>query len=344
MARKLRVEYEGAIYHVTMRGVERRSIFNDDGDRERFLLRLGEAKEACGVRVYLFALMRNHVHLMVETPQANLSAFMHKLQTAYTVYYNRRHRRAGHLMQGRFGAVPVQGDKYLLNLSRYIHLNPVFVGCLRRQEGGVRLQYLREYRWSSYRGYAGLAQSEEWMDEAPILALTAAPEQDQRRAYRRFVETGMAETDKEFEAVLKTSRWGIGDGEFQERIRDRHTELACQARRPEDVSFRRVVAVAGADAVLHAVAEGFGLGEAELRRRQYKCVARSVAALMLCRHAGMNQRDAASYLKMGSGAAVCQQLKTLRERLACEPELAARLTAITTALKSQKSSAHDSTL
>ena len=81
MARKLRVQYEGAMYHVTMRGVERRAIFKDDEDRERYLVRLGEAVEEYGVRVYLFCLMRNHAHLLVETPQANLSAFMHKLQT-----------------------------------------------------------------------------------------------------------------------------------------------------------------------------------------------------------------------------------------------------------------------
>jgi putative transposase len=138
MARKLRVQYEGAIYHVTMRGVERRPIFKDDEDRERFLKRLGEAVEEFGLRLYLFSLLQNHIHLLVETPQANLSAFMHKLQTAYTVYYNLRHRRAGHLMQGRFGAEPVQGDTHLLKLTRYIHLNPVFVGRMRKEPlGGI---------------------------------------------------------------------------------------------------------------------------------------------------------------------------------------------------------------
>jgi len=126
MARKLRVQFEGAIYHVTIRGVERRTLFNDNNDCERFLECLGEAVEESGVRLYLFCLMTNHVHLLVETPQGNLSAFMHKLQTAYTVYYNLRHKRVGHLMQGRFGAKPVEGDTYLLVLSRYIHLNPVF--------------------------------------------------------------------------------------------------------------------------------------------------------------------------------------------------------------------------
>ena len=129
MARKLRIEPAGAIYHFTVRGVERRAIFRDDADRERFVEQFADSVERFGVRLYLYCLMSNHVHLLVETPMANLGAFMQRLQTAYTVYFNRRHRRAGHLMQGRYGAQLVQGDVYLLNLSRYIHLNPVFVGA-----------------------------------------------------------------------------------------------------------------------------------------------------------------------------------------------------------------------
>ena len=186
MARKLRVQFEGAIYHVTIRGVERRRIFDDDADRERFLMRLGDAVEEYGVRLYLFACMRNHAHLLCETPQANLSAFMHKLQTAYTVYYNLRHRRSGHLMQGRFGAEPVAGDDptsprlrragYLLKLSRYIHLNPVFVRGIKNLPMKDRLQHLRAYRWSSYRGYAGLEHPYAFVAEAPILRLTETRE------------------------------------------------------------------------------------------------------------------------------------------------------------------------
>ena len=112
------MQFEGAIYHVTLRGVERRELFRDDGDRERFLDQLCKAVECDGVRVYLFCLMSNHVHLVVETPRANLSQFMHRLQTSYTVYFNLRHQRAGHLVQGRYGAVVVEGDEYLLKLSR----------------------------------------------------------------------------------------------------------------------------------------------------------------------------------------------------------------------------------
>ena len=106
MARPLRVEYEGAIYHVTARGNDRRSIFRDDRDRQRFCDRLGDCVEAHEVRLYMFCLMANHIHLMLETPAGNLSQFMHRLQTAYSVYFNRRHQRSGHLFQGSIGVSP----------------------------------------------------------------------------------------------------------------------------------------------------------------------------------------------------------------------------------------------
>lgn len=330
MARKLRVQYEGAIYHVTIRGVERSMIFNDDDDRERFLLRLGEAVEDCGVRLYLFCCMMNHAHLLIETPQANLSAFMHKVQTAYTVYYNLWHRRSGHLMQGRFGAVLVQGDEYLLKLSRYVHLNPVFVRSMKGLPTEERIKGLRNYRWSSYRGYAGLERSWSFVKECPILAMFAGSVRQQRREYRGFVEAGIGETDEEFLEVLKDTSWGIGDSEFQERNRDLHTEMARNARRPEDVSFRKMEPFCDAGKVLCAVAETFRIPVESLKRRQYGCVARAVAAHLLVRHVGMNQRDIGTFLGMGSGSAVCRQLQVLRSKMLDDPDLAARMAKLST--------------
>ena len=126
MARPIRIEYEAAVYHVTMRGNDRRNLFEDDADRERFLAKLGESGILFEMRLYLYCLMSNHVHLVLGTPRANLSRFMQRLETAYTVYFNHRHRRCGHLFQGRFGSVLVEEDEYMLKLSRYVHLNPVF--------------------------------------------------------------------------------------------------------------------------------------------------------------------------------------------------------------------------
>jgi putative transposase len=332
MARKLRIQFEGAIYHVTIRGVDRRPIFGDDADRGRFVQRMGEAVEEYGVRLYLFCFMPNHVHLLCETPRANLSAFMHKLQTAYTVYFNLRHRRTGHLMQGRFGAKPVSGDEYLLKLSRYIHLNPVFARAARNLPLEERIRILRAFPWSSYRGYAGLAPPYDCIDEAPILAQTGMSAKTQRRAYRSFVEGGIAETDEAFQAQIKSARWGIGDEAFQSHVRHLHAAQARRARRIEDVSFRRMEPTAGATAVLDATANAFGIEREALRHRQYDCTARTAAAFLLGRYAGMTQRDIATLLRMGSGSAVCRQLQRLRERLTRDADLNAQIERIRSVL------------
>ena len=113
------------IFHVTCRGNDRRVIFRDDHDRARFLEQLRSASEIFSVRVHAYVLMSNHFHLIVETPKANLSEFMRQFNISYTGYYNRRHRRIGHLSQGRFKAIVVDKDSYLLELSRYVHLNPI---------------------------------------------------------------------------------------------------------------------------------------------------------------------------------------------------------------------------
>ena len=160
MARNLRVEFEGAIHHVTVRGNNRRNLFVDDKDRVRFLDRLAEEVEIHGVRLYLFCLMSNHVHLVVETPKANVGRFMHGLQTGYAVYFNLRHNESGHLTDTRFGSKLVEGDEYLLQLSRYVHLNPVFVGTVKKLPMAERICQLRKYRWSSYPSYIGKAK--EW--------------------------------------------------------------------------------------------------------------------------------------------------------------------------------------
>ena len=155
MARKLRLLFRGAIYRVTFRGNARQAIFADDRDRERLTERVAESAADFGVRVYLYCWMSNHGHLLLETPAANLSAFMGSVLTGYTVYFNRRHGRCGHLMQGRFGATVVAGDSYLLRLSRYIHLNPAATAEWARRPLAERQVHLRRYPWSSFRAYAG---------------------------------------------------------------------------------------------------------------------------------------------------------------------------------------------
>ena len=149
MARALRIEYPNAYYHVTCRGNERRAIFKDQADRQAFHDRLQIALENYQVTLHAYVLMDNHFHFVLQTPQGNLSAFMRQFNVAYTGYYNRRHHRVGHLYPGRFKAIVIEAESYLLELSRYVHLNPVRV--MRRKDQSVKEKrdYLRNYDWSS---------------------------------------------------------------------------------------------------------------------------------------------------------------------------------------------------
>jgi putative transposase len=195
MARPLRLTYDGAVYHVTARGIERGRLFQGDQDRERYLFYLAESLRLYAVRLYLFCLMTNHVHLVLETPRGNISQFMQRFHTAYTVWFNRRRQRSGHLFEGRFGASLVTEDEYILKLSRYVHLNPVFVSAYADKTRRERLLRFRSYVWSSYPSYAGLRVPLDYVTDGPVLAMMDRGKKKQRLIYRRFVESGIIDID-----------------------------------------------------------------------------------------------------------------------------------------------------
>ena len=328
MARLARVQYEGATYHVTVRGNNRREIFGDDQDRRRFVERLQEGAEEFGVRVYAFCLMRNHVHLVVETPGGNLGAFMHKLQTAYTVYFNRRRRLSGHLMQGRYGAKLVEGDAYLLALARYVHLNPVFIGTMVRQPLEERARVLREYAWSSYRSYLG---KREWgfVQTGPLLAMMDGRSQARKRlAFRRFVEAALAESDEEFMAVYNGSRLGIGGEEFLARIGAMYEEAVGRRGKREDVALRRVVHRLEPDRIMAVVCRHLEVEPGVERLRRRGGWVRAVGARMLGRFAGESQRDIAKRFAVGTGKAISAHLQRLAAALGADKTLQRRIRAV----------------
>jgi putative transposase len=178
VARPLRIEYEGAFYHVTARGNEKKSIFLSRADYEKFLANLKDAALRFSVVVHCFVLMGNHYHLLVETPRANLSAFMHTIQSGYTTYFNKKRNRSGHLFQGRFKSILVDKDSYLLELSRYIHMNPVRAHRADRPE---------DYPYSSYRAYINPGEK-TFVSRGLILDMAKGPDH-----YRRFVESSFSE-------------------------------------------------------------------------------------------------------------------------------------------------------
>lgn len=206
MARPLRCEFPGGWYHVTARGNERKDIFRNDHDREHFLEVLGELEARFGLEVHAYVLMGNHYHLLLRLRgEHGLSAGMHFLGVSYSVWFNRRHRRSGHLFQGRFKAVVVDFDDWGGELSRYIHLNPVRTRShgldkgaraadrqglgdkVSKEEALQRLATLKNHRWSSYDAYVGRGTSPDWLHtEAMLSKFGKGPRA--RREYRKYVE------------------------------------------------------------------------------------------------------------------------------------------------------------
>jgi putative transposase len=193
MARPLRIEYPGAHYHITSRGNEQKDIFKSRRDKEKFLEYLESATTRYGAVIHAYCLMSNHYHLLLETPEGNLSAIMRHINGAYTTYFNVKRKRAGHLLQGRYKAILVDADEYLVELSRYIHLNPVRVGIVERPE---------QYQWSSYLNYTGHIKPPAWLRTGFILGCFAKQADDARNKYRTFVEDRLG---KEYESPLMKS-------------------------------------------------------------------------------------------------------------------------------------------
>jgi len=181
MARPLRVEFAGALYHITARGNERKPIYRNDTDRSRFLVFLAEANERFTWFCHAYCLMTNHYHLLLETCNPNLSKGMRYLNGGYTQWFNRNHRRVGHLLQGRFKAILVERNTYLLELARYIALNPVRAGMVRSAE---------EWPWSSYRASAGLTKAHECLTTDWVLAGFDSKRRAACGRYRKFVSHG----------------------------------------------------------------------------------------------------------------------------------------------------------
>jgi putative transposase len=159
MARPFRIEYPGAVYHVTSRGDRREPIAKDDMDRAAYFDVLGQALERSDAKVRAYCLMGNHYHLVLHTPVANLSRLMRQINGVYTQAFNRRHRLVGHLFQGRFKAILVDSDSYLLQVCRYVDLNPVRAAMVASPDA---------YHWSSYRALIGLVNKPDWLDTNPL--------------------------------------------------------------------------------------------------------------------------------------------------------------------------------
>jgi len=321
MARPLRVEFEGALYHVTARGNRREAIFASDGDRERFLELLVRALGRFEVELHGFVLLSNHFHLLARTRRANLSRWMHWLMVSYTGWFNRRHGKVGHLFQGRYKALLVESGEYVLALSRYLHLNPVRGKRLGLGDPRQRRQRLRTYWWSSYRGYAGLGRQWDFVSEELVLGeLGGRGPKERRLRYRRFVEEGLL---RAIINPIEAAQWQtvLGSEGFLQHIKDR---MQPQREKRREVKALRH-GTRGPDplALVSVVAREENL---PLRRllegKAYRLQARSVAMWLVWQRGALSLREIGALFGGMDYAAVAQRIRRLEADRAMEKSLA----------------------
>ena len=210
MARPLRIQYPGAFYHVASRGNERKKVFKNRRDREKFLEYLESSTQRYDALIHAYCLMDNHYHLILETPSGNLSQIMQHINGAYTTYFNVKWRRSGHLFQGRYKAILIDADGYAKELSRYIHLNPVRAKIIKLPE---------EYKWSSYNFYIGSKKTPGWLTRGFILGYFSKKAYAAQKKYRKYVEAFVNEEYKSpFEDVFASSM--LGGRDFIDNIKE----------------------------------------------------------------------------------------------------------------------------
>jgi putative transposase len=186
MPRKSRIDTTGALHHIMVRGIERSNIFRNDADRDNFLDRFGGILQETKTSCYAWALMPNHFHLLLRTGPVPISTVMRRFLTGYAIWFNRRHRRHGHLFQNRFKSILCQEDSYFLELVRYIHLNPIRAGLVPDMDG------LGQYKYCGHSVVMGKVRH-EWQDTQTMLGMFGEKLSAARRAYKTFVEKGIGE-------------------------------------------------------------------------------------------------------------------------------------------------------
>lgn len=307
------MEFPGGVYHVMVRGNERAAVFRDDEDREMYLQRLAHYRERFGFRLLAFCLMDNHVHLAIRTGQFPLSRVMAGLQSSYTQWFNRRHKRAGHLFQGRYKALLVQEDRYLLGLVCYIHENPVRARLVEKP---------RDYEWSSDRHYRR-GSGPEWLNVEDVLAMLGG---GRRAAVRAYVELMARGQEPDYEDVRSVGQVVKGDEEF---ALGRFEDAGDIEPRLRGLSEGRAVA---------AVARALDLGVKELRspaRHRKLSEGRAIAAYLGKRLGGISLARTARYFHRDESTIV-REVGLLEARLQQDKQARRGLAAIVKQLRISK--------
>lgn len=253
MSRPLRIEFPGAIYHLTARGNARQNIFINDEDRQRFIDLLGREIEQQRWKCYAYCLMDNHYHLLIETPEGKLAQGMRRLNGVYTQSFNRRHGRVGHVLQGRYKSIVVERESYLLELCRYVVLNPVRAGIVKR---------VADWPWSSYRATAGNAKAPVWLASGWVLGQFGHQRQGAQAAYRRFVSAGIRSASP-WEGI-RGQVWLGEDGflkRMQSMLKDKHRKEVPRGQQLPDRP--------SSETIIKAVSETYDVERRDILNRSH---------------------------------------------------------------------------
>ena len=328
MSRPLRIELKDGWYHVTTRGNNRQNIYLDTGDRKHFLDLLGDLNERFFLEVHGYVLMRNHYHLIVKNREETLSKAMHWLNASYSIWWNKRHNKSGHVMQGRYKSILVEGEGgWLLALSLYVHNNPIAIKNLgmskkEKQLEGVgikkptkemlikRLDVLRRYKWSSYRAYAGYEKGEEWLRTDALLGRVKKG----KDGYRRLSEERLGCAVKE--SLWDRVKWGyvLGSEEYGDRIRKK-----LDFGR-EHEGKRKVVRKRSLQEVIKGVESAKGEKWSAFKDRRGDC-GKWMAYYLLRKYTGMSLKDIGEYAGGKDYASIAMGIHRFECRLRKEAKL-----------------------
>lgn len=300
MARPLRIEYEGALYHITARGNERNTIYREEGDFKKFLDILSELPQRYGIVIHGYVLMGNHYHLLIETPKGNITRVMHYLNATYTGYFNRKYKRVGHLFQGRYKGFLIEKERYLLSVSRYIHLNPIRAKILKSPE---------EYRWSSFPAYIGNSERKDWLTCDWTLKQFSEDKVKARRLYKAFVDEGLTSKENPFEGIKGGLILGSEDfiSEIKKKLKlGRHREIPESRKLIRNITYEEVIAI---------VSKRLGVSEQEIKeagRRDNE--ARRICLYLLRRLTDVRNEEIAGHFGIGY-TAVSQAVSRLKREM-----------------------------
>ncbi len=321
MARPLRIQYPGAYYHVTCRGNERKEIFLDAQDREVFLEKLSLSLDIYNVSLLAYVCMFNHFHLLLTTPDGNLSEFMRHFNISYTSAFNRRHDRVGHLYQGRYKAFLIDADNYLLEVSRYIHLNPIRIKGIARKTDKEILDALLQNETSSLIGYFYMRKRDDFVNYEPVLDYMGGDNRKGREKYRRFIQWGIEQGIKN-PLELGKGNGIIGEADFVKWIKEKF--LSTDTSKREQPALRELWKEFKPEELIDHFTDLIGKRKEDICQRGKQSLERSMLMEFLYRFCHITQPEIGRLVGGIDYSAVSQARKRLRVRLEVEPKLKKR--------------------